>query len=30
MKIVMIATEASSDFLGFHLIKSLKKGIRIY
>ena len=25
MKIVIIATEASSDFLGFNLIKSLKR-----
>ena len=25
MKIVIIATEASSDFLGLNLIKSLKK-----
>ena len=24
MKIIIIATEASSDFLGFNLIKSLK------
>jgi len=25
MKVIIIATEASSDYLGFNLIKSLKK-----
>ena len=29
MKVVIIATEASSDFLGFNLIKSLKKKKKI-